>query len=183
MKKKAGRTVKIIIMITVALWNIYFFAHLIFFTDKFKKPYMNINSQGYYVNNISDTSEELSIEQKVADFQYMVGFLNENYPLEHIDEEIYKINIEDKNKEYLQKVKDSKSDFEFFLVLKQYFSSVKSAHTYLMTPDLYNYENIRAKNLNNLLANNINIASIIHWEDYLSRMVKNYSLDGIVTYN
>jgi len=83
MKNKVlrGRIIKNIIVMIVILWNLYFFSHLIFFTDKFKKPYMNINSQGYYVNNISDTSEELSIEQKVADFQYMVGFLNENYPL------------------------------------------------------------------------------------------------------
>jgi len=52
-----------------------------------------------------------------------------------------------------------------------------------MTPDLENYENMRVNNLNNLLATNINIASIIHWKDYLSRKVKNYSLDNIVTYS
>lgn len=40
-----GRIIKNIIIITVALWNIYFFTNLIFFTDKFKKPYVNINSQ------------------------------------------------------------------------------------------------------------------------------------------
>ncbi|MDD4295671.1 MAG: S41 family peptidase [Ruminiclostridium sp.] len=185
MKKKVlkGRIVKNIIIIIFALWNIYFYTHLIFFTDKFIKPYVNINSQDYYVNSISDSSVELSLEQKVADFQYMVEFLNENYPLEHIDEEIYKINIDSKNKEYLQKVKNSKSDFEFFLVLRQYFSSVKSAHTYLMIPDLNNYENMRVNNMNNLLENNINIDLIKYWEDYLSKKAKNCSLENIVTYN
>jgi len=184
MKKKVlrGKIIKTIIIVIVTLWNIYFFTHLIFFTDKFIKPYVNINSQDYYVNSISDSSE-LSLEQKVADFQYMVEFLNENYPLEHIDEEIYKTNIESKNKEYLQKVKSSKSDFEFFLVLRQYFSSVKSAHTYLMTPDLNLYKNMRVNNMTNLLENNINIDLIKYWEDYLSKKVKNYSLDNIVTYN
>jgi hypothetical protein len=185
MKKKVlkGRIVKNIIIIIVTLWNIYFYTHLIFFTDKFKKPYVNINSQDYYVNSISDSSVELTLEQKAADFQYMVEFLNENYPLEHIDEEIYKINIESKNKEYLQKVKNSRSDFEFFLILRQYFSSVKSAHTYLMIPDLNTYENICVNNMTNLLENKKNIDLIKYWEDYLSKKAKNYSLENIVTYN
>lgn len=185
MKKKVLRRkiIKTIIILAVALWNVYFFTHLIFFTDKFRKPYENINTQDYYINSISDSSEELSLDQKVADFQYLVDFLNENYPLEHIDEEIYKINIERKNKEYLQKVKNSKSNFEFFLVLRQYFSSIKSAHTYLMIPNLSYYEDMRVNNMNNLLENNINIDLIKYWEDYLSRKVKNYSLDNIVTYN
>lgn len=183
MKKVLGRKIiKVIIIIIVVIWNICIYTHLIFFTDKFIKPYVNINLNDYYVNRISD-SGELSLEEKVADFQYMVEFLNENYPLEHIDEQIYKINIEDKNKRFLQKIKNTENNFEFFLVLRQYFSTIKSAHTYIITPDLNVYENMRVNNMTNLLENNINVDLLKYWENYLKGNVEKYSLEDIVTYN
>lgn len=115
-KKSIFKVLKVIIINIVTVWNIYFLVHLIFFTDKFKKPYTNINIDEYLIHDIDqEQSDLLSTDEKTADFLYMVEFLNENYPLEHIDEQIYEINIEQKNYEYLQRIKNRKNDFEFFL--------------------------------------------------------------------
>lgn len=182
-KRRSLKILRTIIFVAITLWNIYFLTHLIFFTDKFKKPYTNINVQDYLKSNkIYDHPDYLSPEEKVADFLYMVKFLNENYPLEHIDEQVYEIDIESKNNEFLNKIKNTTNDFEFFLTLKQYFSTVKSIHTYLMTPKLSLFENMHVNNMTNFLESDLNRERINYWERYLNNKVNDYSLENIVIY-
>ena len=182
-KHNIKKMINIIFLSIIIIWDIYFLVDLIFFSDKFRKPYVGINYKDYnLVNNNKKESDSLSVEEKAADFQFMIDFMYENYPLIHIDEEIYGIVFEEKNDKFRKLIEDTKNDFEFYLTLYKYFSTVKSAHTYLLFPDPVFLENIQVNNLSNIMENNLYIERLQYWKNLLYENVKNYNLDDIVKF-
>lgn len=107
-------------------------------STKYIKPQAEINKEEYYVEGTK--AESLTEEQKVNDFLYMTAMLKESYLLHEIDEDVFGFSLEEKNKEFLEKVKNTKSDLEFYVTLWRYFSTVNSAHTGLPYPSLSCYE-------------------------------------------
>ena len=145
-KRIPSNVYKVVVWLTIVIVLImlnvnYFFKEFVWST-KCIEPYAFVNKAEYIVNA---TEEGLSIEQKVSDFLYMTEILKESYPLNDIDEEIFGFQIEEKNEEFLNLIKESKNDMEFYCILWKYFSTVNSAHSGLPFPSLERYEHNRAK--------------------------------------
>lgn len=183
LRKKNIKVFKIIFISFLTIWNICVFTNLIFYTDKFRKPNTSIHLKNYLTSNNYKELDLLSTEEKIADFQYMIDFMYENYPLIHIDEEIYGIDFEQKNDNFYNIIKNTENDFEFYVALQKYFSSIKSTHTYLMFPDLSIFENKNISNLVNIIDGDINKEQLQYWRNLLYENVKNYDSDNMVIFN
>lgn len=178
-----GKILKVIFVCILTVCNLYFIVTLTFYTDKFKKPYAGINEDMYLVGgNSSKVTDGLSIEEKVADFRFLTNFLYENYPLINIDEEIYGTDYENKNERFLKLIENTDNDFEFYLLLRQYFSTVKSAHTYILHTNYEMLEKMKINNADKILEDVTAMSRMKYWLDCLYENVIKYSDDNIVAF-
>lgn len=83
--------------------------------------------------NKVDTSTSLTEEQKIGDFNYLYKTIEENYPFLETNERLNNVDWLSKKEEYLQRVKNTKSDIEFLMTLNSILSELNNGHTHMIT--------------------------------------------------
>ncbi|MBK1813112.1 peptidase [Clostridium sp. YIM B02505] len=92
---------------------------------KFKKADKAV-SKDYPANKVI---KDLSQEEKIEDFNYLYKVIEENYPFLEVNKRVNNIDWE-KNKElYIQRVKETENDTDFFMVLQGILNDLNNAHT------------------------------------------------------
>lgn len=80
-----------------------------------------------------DTSISLTEEQKIEDFNYLYKTIEENYPFLETNKRLNNVDWLSKKEEYLQRVKNTKSDIEFLITLNSILSELNNGHTHMIT--------------------------------------------------
>ncbi|MDU5249439.1 MAG: S41 family peptidase [Clostridium perfringens] len=83
--------------------------------------------------NKVDISTPLTEEQKIEDFNYLYKTIEENYPFLETNKRLNNVDWLSKNEEYLQRVKNTKSDIEFLMTLNSILSELNNGHTHMIT--------------------------------------------------
>ncbi|WP_206763273.1 S41 family peptidase [Clostridium perfringens] len=83
--------------------------------------------------NKVDTSTSLTEEQKIEDFNYLYKTIEENYPFLETNKRLNNVDWLSKKEEYLQRVKNTKSDTEFLMTLNSILSELNNGHTHMIT--------------------------------------------------
>jgi C-terminal processing protease CtpA/Prc len=80
-----------------------------------------------YANN--KIIKDLSQQEKIEDFNYLYKVIEENYPFLQLNKRINNIDWE-KNKElYMQRVKETDNDTDFYMVLQGILNDLNNPHT------------------------------------------------------
>ncbi|HHQ4155360.1 S41 family peptidase [Clostridium perfringens] len=79
-----------------------------------------------------DTSISLTEEQKIEDFNYLYKTIEENYPFLETNKRLNNVDWLSKKEEYLQRVKNTKSDIEFLITLNSILSELNNGHTHMI---------------------------------------------------
>ena len=103
------------------------------------KKHSPMKSVSYETFVTEGDGEQLSTEQKVNDFLFLSQMLAENTFLDEGNEALLGISWEERNAEYLELVKATQNDVEFYFVLQRYLCGMKSVHTYMVTPNYDRY--------------------------------------------
>jgi len=103
------------------------------------KMHSPLESVSYETFVTEGDGEQLSTEQKVNDFLFLSQMLTENTFLDEGNEALLGISQEERNAEYLELVKATQNDVEFYFVLQRYLCGMKSVHTYMVTPNYDRY--------------------------------------------
>ncbi|EOU1700186.1 S41 family peptidase [Clostridium perfringens] len=83
--------------------------------------------------NKVDISTPLAEEQKIEDFNYLYNTIEENYPFLETNKRLNNVDWLSKKEEYLQRVKNTKSDIEFLMTLNSILSELNNGHTHMIT--------------------------------------------------
>lgn len=83
--------------------------------------------------NKVDISTPLTEEQKIEDFNYLYKTIEENYPFLETNKRLNNVDWLSKKEEYLQRVKNPKSDIEFLMTLNSILSELNNGHTHMIT--------------------------------------------------
>ncbi|EGT0013064.1 S41 family peptidase [Clostridium perfringens] len=83
--------------------------------------------------NKVDISTPLTEEQKIEDFNYLYNTIEENYPFLETNKRLNNVDWLSKKEEYLQRVKNTKSDIEFLMTLNSILSELNNGHTHIIT--------------------------------------------------
>lgn len=89
-----------------------------------------------FVINI-ERLEELSLKEKTEDFSYLFSFIEENYPYLKMNKRMTGINWLAKKSEYLEKIKTTKNDVEFFYVLNDILRDLQNGHVHMINREFY----------------------------------------------
>src|SRR5205809_8112697 len=76
---------------------------------------------------------DLTIEQKLLDFQALAGIYNKHYAPDEVKLELFGFNIFDL-KPWLAKVRETKTDLEFYDVCVEYVASLNDSHDEFIIP-------------------------------------------------
>lgn len=102
------------------------------------------------INEINELN--LSIEQKLEDFDYLCNVLENGMPSMQIIENEYNIDYASQKEKYRNLIADSTTDYEFYCIIKSYINIFPSTHTGLIYPDYEIYENRAVYHIQNVLA-------------------------------
>ena len=111
-------------LLVMALLYVYRFRILEFINNKFYGEY---------------TIEELTMEQKLEDFNSFYSNMVESVPFLDEVETVYGIDFRERYEYYEEKIKDTEDNFEFYATLKAICKDIPSFHTDICFP-LYSSE-------------------------------------------
>lgn len=103
------------------------------------KKHSPLESVSYEAFVTEGDGEQLSTEQKVNDFLFLSQMLTENTILDEGNEALLGISWEERNADFLEQVKATQNDVDFYFVLQRYLCGMKSVHTYMVTPNYDRY--------------------------------------------
>ncbi|NRB60044.1 MAG: hypothetical protein HRU50_08945 [Winogradskyella sp.] len=83
--------------------------------------------------------QELSINEKIADFNYLFTELGNTYPYFGVNKRNHGIDWLAKRSEFLDKIKQTKNDEEFIRVLEDILNQLNNGHTDLLPTTYYKY--------------------------------------------
>ena len=105
---------------------------------------------------LSKTDNQLTQKEKEDDFEYMYKILKENYPFFDVNKRINGIDWLSNKDKYINKVKATKSDVDFYKTLNAILKELHNGHTeifniqdYMYFKKLYNQDIPWANQLNN----------------------------------
>lgn len=102
---------------------------------KFRKEVMDSITKEIFIGNTEDRS--LTSAEKISDFNKLSYYISRNYAIDKENEKNYKILI-DQTETFKKKVKNSKSDQEFFDIISSYLSILDDNRTHLLDVKTYN---------------------------------------------
>lgn len=82
--------------------------------------------------SINTLEDELTVEEKVEDFQYMYDVIKESYPYLEVNKRVNDKDWLANREEYLEKIKDTKDDKEFISEINKILSDLNNWHTHLI---------------------------------------------------
>ena len=86
-----------------------------------------------------NTGTQLSQEQKLSDFKYMYNILKENYPFFGVNKRVNNIDWLSNKETYINRIKQTKNDKDFFNTLTNILDDLHNAHTHMYTQSDYDY--------------------------------------------
>ena len=87
----------------------------------------------------SELPDQLSQDEKLADFEYMYNILKENYPFFEVNKRINGVDWLEKKDTYVSMVKSTKNDEKFFDTMSKILNELHNGHTHMFTPKDYSY--------------------------------------------
>lgn len=81
----------------------------------------------------------LSLEQKLADFNYLYQVLADNYPYFGVLQRERDYNWLAHKEQFEEMIKRTKNDIEFYQVLRGIIDRINDQHTHVLAPSFYNY--------------------------------------------
>lgn len=109
----------------------------------------------------------LTIEQKLEDFDYLCNVLENGMPSIQIIESEFNIDYTSKKEYYRSLISQSSNDYEFYCIINSYMNLIPSTHTQLYYPDYENYSNRFVNHMPNVLA----IRGIEQYTDYWNKLL------------
>lgn len=111
---------------------------------------------GQWINRkfpVKEISElNLTVEQKLEDFDYLCNVLENGMPSMQIIESEYNIDYDYQKERYRKLIADSSTDYEFYCLVNAYMNLLPSAHTQFYYPDYEIYKNRAVHHIQNVLA-------------------------------
>lgn len=87
--------------------------------------------------SMSTSNRELTMKEKLEDFEYMYKILEENYPFFKVNERVNGVDWLGNKDEYIEKIKQTKNDEEFAEKLNEILSELNNGHTHLLSREGY----------------------------------------------
>ncbi|MBW4828224.1 MAG: S41 family peptidase [Clostridiaceae bacterium] len=87
--------------------------------------------------SMNTSNRELTMEEKLEDFEYMYKILEENYPFFKVNERVNGVDWLGNKDEYIEKIKQTKNDEEFAEKLNEIIGELNNGHTYLLSEELF----------------------------------------------
>ena len=153
MNKKSNFLFISVILASSLLFAIFIFKPWIYF----KKTVSN----GYNIQALS-----LSENQKLEDLNYLFEVICSSVPMINEYEEKYGFSFAKRKNEYVNLIKKTKSNYEYYSTMEAILEDVPSFHTDLVSPDSVSMLN--CYNIENILSNDKNMAYNKYWSDYLN---------------
>lgn len=88
-------------------------------------------------DSVATINRELTVEEKVEDFEYMYKTLEENYPFFKVNERVNRINWLANKDEYKKRIKETRNDEEFANELNMIICELNNDHTHLLSKDAF----------------------------------------------
>jgi len=79
----------------------------------------------------------LSLEEKISDFNFLFEFIKKNYPYLDVNKRLNGIDWIKNKEKYLEKIKNTKTDTEFFYVLNEILKELNNDHTNMIDRDFF----------------------------------------------
>ena len=114
-------------------------------------------------------SMNLTEEEKIEDFEYLYNVIIEEY--RNLDEysEVFSINFKEKKQYYIDKIKQTKTDYEFYCLIHTIINDIPSFHARVNFPVTDEYINGGFYNSIDI----IKIKNIDGYTDYWLNILKN----------
>lgn len=95
----------------------------------------------------------MSEEDKLNDFNYLFDCISSSVPVDTLDElnNLYNIDFVGRHDTYIDMIKATENDLEFFAVMRAIIEDVPTFHTDLLYPDYDYYQTIDCWNIDNVL--------------------------------
>lgn len=81
--------------------------------------------------------EDLTLKEKNEDFNYLFNFIEENYPYLEMNKRMTGIEWLSKKNEYMDKIKNTKNDVEFFNVLNDILRDLNNGHVGMISREFF----------------------------------------------
>ncbi len=146
-------------LLVVALLYVYRFRILDFINNKFYNEY---------------TVEELTMQQKLEDFDSFYSNLEKSVPFFDEVERIYGIDFRERYKYYEEKIRDTEDNFEFYCTLKAICRDIPSFHTDICFPLYSSVSQIRCYNSREIVTALRRKSQIDAWTKIIEDAVHNY---------
>jgi len=163
MKKKKIHLILDIILIIAILFDVYLLRHKIArgLNDYFEKPITELN---------------LTMEQKLSDFEYFYDCIVSSVPADTLQEfeNRYGISFADKYDVYRDMVKDTKTDLEFFTVMDIIGEELPSFHTGMAYPDYGYYKSLGCWNIEDVLDTRYIKSKAQYWNNTLKENAQEF---------
>jgi C-terminal processing protease CtpA/Prc len=111
--------------------------------------------------------QELTLEERMEDFDYLLKVLETSYPLFEEEEEVRNVDLIERGKVYQEYILNTKSDYEFWVLLNAYFSEFASYHTDILFPDWENYKGINCYGMKEITKDRQIYVSSEQWQRYI----------------
>ncbi|WDV46680.1 S41 family peptidase [Clostridiaceae bacterium M8S5] len=98
-----------------------------------KKIDIEATKQEEFVN----VNQELSIKEKLEDFEYMYKIISENHPYLEVNKRVSGIDWLANKEKYIEKIKFTKDDNEYFKVMAESLQEIKNGHTNFLNRNYY----------------------------------------------
>ncbi|WDV47486.1 S41 family peptidase [Clostridiaceae bacterium M8S5] len=83
--------------------------------------------------------QELSLQEKIEDFEYMYKIISENHPYLEVNKRANGIDWLANKEKYIEKIKETKDDNEYLKVLAESLRDINNGHTNFFGRDYYNF--------------------------------------------
>ncbi|MDN5331923.1 MAG: hypothetical protein PWP45_1148 [Tepidanaerobacteraceae bacterium] len=93
----------------------------------------------YLVFKHSGKQNTLTVQQKLEDFNYMFDILEQNYPYFWVIQRKFGIDYLGRRKEFEKRILSTKNDAEFYKELSRMIRLLQNGHTYLISPEAYDF--------------------------------------------
>lgn len=124
----------------------------------------------------------LTEEQKISDFEQMYKTIISGYPNLSDINDIYSIDFIERKPYYLELIKNTRNDFQYYCTISAIMQDLSSFHSDLCFPDYRQICYTRGYNQDNVLAERNLIPYTIYWNKLIEKYCKDYNYVGIAEF-
>ncbi|MDU5083404.1 S41 family peptidase [uncultured Tissierella sp.] len=79
----------------------------------------------------------MSMEEKLEDFEYMYELLKDNYPFFKVNKRLHNVDWLGNKKQYTRKIKSTQNDAEFLVSINDILNDLNNPHTHVFNGEVY----------------------------------------------